>query len=250
MTEQPFFSIVIPTLNEETRLPQLLESLTMQTCKDFEVIVVDSGSQDKTREKALEFKDKLPKFYFLEGKFKRVAAARNGGAHIICAAWLIFLDADVVVPSDFISKIKDIIMRKKPDLMTAWNSTQDKGISGKLMLFLISLGIFLAHKIRSFANGPCIIIKKDLFDKIKGFNEAIIVGEDLDLADRATKAGGRYHFLLRPLVYVSTRRYEKEGFFLSFYKALVGGLHTIFIGPVNKSLYEYEMGGQYFDKKV
>lgn len=248
MTSNNLFSVIIPTLNEEIRLPALLSSLANQTDKDFEVIVADSGSKDKTREKAFEFKDKLPKFCFLEGQFKRVAAARNGGARLAHAAWLIFLDADVIVPPDFVLKIRKIINEKNPDVMTAWNATQDKGTSGRLMLFLISLGIFLVHKIRSFANGPCIIIKKELFDKIKGFNEAIIVGEDLDLTDRATKFGGKYRFLLSPVVYVSSRRYEKEGFFLSFYKGLVGALHTIFIGPVKKPLYKYEMGGQYFDK--
>jgi glycosyltransferase involved in cell wall biosynthesis len=252
MSDKPFFSIIIPALNEEKHLPLLLQALQSQTEKDFEVIVVDGGSTDKTEEKAHAFEGKFSKFTYHKEKLKSVGMSRNAGAKLAAADWLIFFDADVVINPDFLEKINKVISDWKPDVMTAWNSTKDKGIAGKMMLFLISFGIFLVHKIRAFANGPCIIIKKSLFGQIHGFNEKIIVGEDLDLTDRATKAGGKYEFLINPKAYVSTRRYEKEGFFVSLYKALRGGLHTLLIGPVYKSLYEYKMGGQYFkeDNKI
>ena len=243
-----FFSIIIPALNEEKRLPLLLDSLLKQTAQDFEVIVVDGGSTDKTEEKAKSYVNNFSDFTYLKEKLKNVAMSRNFGTRRAKADWLIFFDADVVVDPDFLEKIGAIIAKWKSDVMTAWNSTKDEGWKGKLMLFLISAGIFLIHKIRAIANGPCIIIKKELFKKINGFNEKIIVGEDLDLTDRAAKAGGKYDFLINPKVYVSTRRYEKEGIMTSFYKAFSGALYTLFIGPIKKPLYEYKMGGQYFNE--
>jgi len=61
MTKEPFFSIIIPCLNEEKSLPLLLKDLAGQTLQDFEVIVVDGQSQDKTVVKAEE----LESYYLL-----------------------------------------------------------------------------------------------------------------------------------------------------------------------------------------
>ena len=56
---KPFFSIVIPTLNEEDYLPNLLGDLTKQTKKDFEVIIADGYSKDETKQVVKAFKKKL-----------------------------------------------------------------------------------------------------------------------------------------------------------------------------------------------
>jgi len=55
---KPFFSIVIPTLNEEKYLPNLLNDLTKQKEKDFEIIVVDGKSEDRTIDIAIKYKKK------------------------------------------------------------------------------------------------------------------------------------------------------------------------------------------------
>ncbi len=57
-----FFSIIIPTLNEEKLIPRLLRNLSIQKEKNFEVIVVDAFSKDKTKNKVLEFKNNFPLF--------------------------------------------------------------------------------------------------------------------------------------------------------------------------------------------
>ncbi len=69
---KPLFSIVIPTLNEEDSIPHLLQSLVEQTNKDFEVIVSDSGSTDYTKEKAINFNEKIPNFIFIRNKCKKL----------------------------------------------------------------------------------------------------------------------------------------------------------------------------------
>ena len=58
-TPQPFFSVVIPTLNEEKYLPRLLENLSKQTFSEFEVTVVDGSSEDETVKEAKKWQKKL-----------------------------------------------------------------------------------------------------------------------------------------------------------------------------------------------
>ena len=92
---KPYFSIIIPTLNEEIHLPVLLESLSAQTFRGFEVIVSDSNSEDATRENALSFSNKVPKLLVITKSERNVGVARNNGAKIAAGDYLIFLDADV-----------------------------------------------------------------------------------------------------------------------------------------------------------
>ena len=74
-----FFSVVIPTLNEELFLPNLLEDFKKQKVKNFEIIVVDAKSKDKTRKIVKSFKQSLKIKLFLSNK-KNVAYQKNLGA--------------------------------------------------------------------------------------------------------------------------------------------------------------------------
>ena len=84
-------SIVIPTFNEEKFLPHLLKSLKEQTFKDFEIIVADNNSTDATRSVAINVGAKVVK-----GGLP--ARGRNNGAKVARGEWLLFLDADVILP--------------------------------------------------------------------------------------------------------------------------------------------------------
>lgn len=99
-----FFSIIIPTLNEEKNLPLLLSSIKKQDYeKNFEVIISDSFSTDKTMAIAKQFLKKLNlKFY--QKKFLNVSQARNYGAKKAIGDFLIFFDADVEIEKIFYLK--------------------------------------------------------------------------------------------------------------------------------------------------
>lgn len=242
----PFFSIIIPALNEEKYLPLLLNSLAKQQDPDFEVIVVDGGSTDQTAREAKKFESSFSRFLYHKEALKNVSSSRNIGARLAKAQWLLFLDADVMVEPNFTRETKTYIMRKKPNFVTFLIKTKDQVWSGKIMCFLINFGIFFFQKISSLANGTCIGVRKSVFNEARGFNENAVVAEDIDFSRRATRLCGRYSFLFSPAVYVSSRRYQKEGFWMSLYKALKGTLYVLLIGPVTKPLYEYKMGGHNF----
>ena len=242
------FSIIIPTLNEEKNLPFLLDSITKQTYKNFKVIVVDSFSVDKTKFIVESFNKKLPNLKFVQKNFKNVSQARNFGASLSKNEFLIFFDADVKIEKIFLEKINKKINQYNLDALTVWNRAEN-GWKNKLIFSLLNLSMSLFQKIKPAANGPCIIVKKSIFNKINGFDEEIIFGEDFDLIQRLAKIKAKFAVFSKPILYVSTRRFEKEGIIKSLYKSIKAILYQLFFGPIKKPIFEYKMGGNYYENK-
>src|SRR5262249_39882767 len=96
-TNKPFFSIIIPTYNRDKKLLRALQSLNRQSFLNFEVLVCDDGSTDKTRELVDQFK-KEKRFrdlhYFFEQNWGGPARPRNIGLRHSSAEWICFLDSD------------------------------------------------------------------------------------------------------------------------------------------------------------
>jgi glycosyltransferase involved in cell wall biosynthesis len=243
----PFFSVVIPTRNEEANIGKLLSSLAEQSFLDFEIIVSDSHSKDKTAEIVSSFEQKVPKLTFIDGKASNVAQARNNGARAALGNWLIFLDADVYVEKHYLKQMQKHILVDKPDMATSWNRPAGDSRRGAFMMALMNAAMTLVQGIKPGASGTCILMKKTLFEKIGGFDETIFFGEDTELTFRAAKkAHGIFRVYPTPKLYVSTRRFDKEGLLVSYYKSLYALFHLLFLGPVRKKIFEYEMGGQYY----
>lgn len=236
-------------MNEEKNLPVLLTSLKKQTLRDFEVIVSDSGSTDTTPAKAHMYEHSIPFFHFFTHKSKNVSAARNYGANLAKGEFLVFFDADVEVEDRFFEEIKKYIDTQSLDALTVWNRPKTNSLTGKFILSVMNLNMSLFAHIKPAANGPCIIIKKELFEKIKGFDDSIVFGEDFNLIQKAHELGAKFEVFKTPILYVSARRFEKEGLFLSLYKSLKAIAHQLFIGPIRKPIFQYEMGGQYYEDK-
>jgi len=112
MPNQPYFSIIIPTLNEQKFLPNLLSNLTKQTNQDFEVFVVDAKSKDKTIENALEFVNKLPSLTIIKSSQKNVSHQRNIGAKKAQGKIILFIDADTGLPKYYLDGLKYQINKK------------------------------------------------------------------------------------------------------------------------------------------
>jgi glycosyltransferase involved in cell wall biosynthesis len=125
ITNKPFFSVIIPALNEEKYLPLLLADLTKQTISDFEVIVIDGVSKDKTVEKAKLFKNKLPSLTILTSSVRNVSVQRNMGAQKALGKYLLFNDADNRLPEYFLEGIKYQLHVKPLDLFTGWFTRLD-----------------------------------------------------------------------------------------------------------------------------
>lgn len=244
------FSIIIPTLNEEKFLPLLLDSLVAQSQKNFEVIVVDGKSKDKTIEGAYRYHRLLPSLTVIEGDKRRVSAQRNKGVDSAIGQWLIFLDADTIVFPYFIERIHTYISTHNPSIFTSWFSpdldTQTDALNTLFVNIYIE-GSILVH--RPISPGAMTVIRQDIFHKIGGFNESITFGEDFDLTRKAVRHGYKFSILRETLHIYSLRRVRREGklkFLQTYVKATIFAL-------INKnglqSMHGYSMGGHLYSTK-
>jgi glycosyltransferase involved in cell wall biosynthesis len=92
MTDTPFFSVVIPTYNRASLLVKSVNSVLAQTCADFELIIVDDGSTDNTREVVMSFSDSRIHYYYKENEERNLA--RNFGIEKARGKYVCFLDSD------------------------------------------------------------------------------------------------------------------------------------------------------------
>ncbi len=144
---QIFFSIVIPTLNEEKYLPLLLKDLQQQTFCDFEVIHVDAHSTDATMKKAKLFDKKLSIKHY-QNPQPNVSQQRNLGASKSTGKWIIFADADDRFPNNYLEGIVQQL-KKHPevDVFTTWFNTKQKNLTDSIILSIMNLGIDLYQSI-------------------------------------------------------------------------------------------------------
>ena len=224
-------SIIIPTFNEEKYLPQLLASIKRQTLP-CETIVADANSSDQTLEIAKRFGCKIA----LGGNQAR---GRNQGAIAASGDILLFIDADTILPDNFLSQTIDQFQKGGLDLATCNAHPLSRHPFDLLIYQLANLIIFVFQKLRPFAQGFCIFAKKSLHQQIGGFDEGITFGEDSEYVLRAAKAG-RFGVLAAEIL-VSSRRFEKEGHLKLLFKYLALNLRRMLRGEIREPI-DYKYG--------
>lgn len=227
-------SIIIPTLNEAKLLPHLLEDLTHQTYGDMEIIVADAGSADNTVSIAQQFgaivtPGGLP------------AAGRNAGARIAAGEFLVFLDADVRVPADFLQNAMHEIEDRFLDLATCEFRPLSAEPLDKFLHNFVNTAIKVYQFMDPHAPGFCILVSRRLFRRIGGFDETLHLAEDHNFVRRAS--------VFRPLrvlestaIEVSIRRLSKEGRMRLTSKYLQVELLRLFGGEIRDDAITYEFG--------
>jgi len=239
MKYKPLVSIIIPALNEEKYISKLLGSLAKQTYKNFEIIVADAGSTDKTVEIARHFGALIV-------KGGMPARGRNNGAKAGKGDYFIFLDADVIVDSNFIEKAIKEFDKNFYDMAT-FILEPITSLRLDELLFKLSTSLILAsQRIYPHAPGSGIMCTKRIFYKINGFNEKLYLCEDHDFVNRGIKWGS-FGVLKNLKIKISVRRLEKEGRVNLFKKYLLVELYRVFKGEIDKNIFEYEFGK--FDHK-
>jgi glycosyltransferase involved in cell wall biosynthesis len=204
------FSFIIPTLNEERYIEACLKSIRKQTKKNYEIILVDSYSKDRTIAIAKRYRTKL-----LFEKRRGPAVARNKGAEKAKGDVFIFCDADVRFQKEFLEKIEKEFSRGiggaifNLKVYDSRNSLEKMGYSGanNIAKFLNRLGIAITA-------GSCLACRSDIFRIVKGYNPAFLTNEDHDLAKKINKIK-RFEFFSDITVLTSSRRVKRLGFFRS-----------------------------------
>ena len=213
------YSVIVPVYNRPTEVDELLGSLCKQTLKDFEVIVVEDGSTEKSDTVCDQYKDRLDlKYYYKENTGP--GPSRNYGAERSNGEYLIILDSDVIVPDNYLENIQKELDREPcdafggPDRAHESFSPIQKAINYAMTSFFTTGGIRGGKKKmdkfypRSFNMG----IYKNVFKRVGGFDN-IRYGEDIDLSTRLFEAG--YLCRLFPDAFVYHKRRVK---FSSFFR--------------------------------
>ena len=114
----PYFSILIPACNMEGKMDECISSLKAQTFDDFEAIMVDDGSKDKTYEMLLGFSKEDPRFKALShGVNKSLLAARYTAMEKAVGRYILFLDSDDYIEKDTLFSLKESLDKEPVDIL-------------------------------------------------------------------------------------------------------------------------------------
>ena len=201
-------SIIIPTLNEEKYVGKLLDCLTKQTYKDFEVIVVDGVSDDRTKKIVKDYKDRL-NLKLINSEKRNVSYQRNLGSDRSGFHILLFLDADVSFDDNFLEKSLNYINNKNIDIASVRFTPTSKDFPEIFFFNLINVFFSVFQYIKPSYIGAGLFIKKKIFVSSGKFNEKLTFAEDLEFIRRAHKL--KKFRILPYYVIFSTRRFDKLG---------------------------------------
>lgn len=214
----PYFSVIIPVYNRPDEVRELLESLSKQTLKDFEVLLIEDGSVNRCDTVAQEFDKNLNICYFYKENSGR-SLTRNYGMERASGEYLIFFDSDCIIPERYFEIVKARLEEDYvdcfggPDAAHSSFSNLQKAISYSMTSFFTTGGIRGGKKgmekftPRTFNMG----FSKEVYKRVGGFKD--MFGEDIDLSLRIQKAG--FHTVLIRDAFVYHKRRVS---FRSFYR--------------------------------
>lgn len=250
--EIPYFSFVIPTLNEELFLPKLLQSLSKQKADNFEVIIIDGFSEDRTKSAAQEYAKKMP-ITFMQHKARNVSIQKNFGANLAKGKYIIFLDADNMLPPLYTKKAESIIEKKKGLVFNPYYQLYEKKEFQEMQLVVPLWNRFVElsqNTAKPFSIGAGMIWERNFYLLIGGFDEKAPFAEDHELIRAAHAWGVKAKTLPNLYMIVSIRRMKKEGRLPLYYKYITAHWHLLFKEKIDKAMFTYEMGGKGYDKLI
>lgn len=191
------YSVIVPVFNRPDEVSELLDSLTHQTVTDFEVVIVEDGSQVPCKGVCEAYADRLNLHYYTKTN-SGPGQSRNYGASVAQGEYLLILDSDVVLPEGYLKAIDDELNREPADAFGGPDCAHEsftpvqKAISYSMTSFFTTGGIRGGKKKldkfypRSFNMG----IRSDVYHALGGFSK-MRFGEDIDFSIRIFKAGYR-----------------------------------------------------------
>ena len=215
----PYFSIIIPVYNRPDEVNDLLESLSKQTYKDFEVIVEDGSTVCADAVKRYASIVDIH-YYYKENEGRSIA--RNYGLERAVGSYFIFFDSDCVIPEGYFEALNAVLNRHYTDCFGGPDAAHDsfsdvqKAINYSMTSFLTTGGI-RGGKVqlekftpRTFNMG----FSREVYDRVGGFRE--MFSEDIDMSTRIRQAGFDISLIRDAFVY-HKRRISMRLFFRQIY---------------------------------
>lgn len=214
-----FFSIIIPLYNRPDEIKELLHSLLSQTYQDFEVIIVEDGSTRPAKHIIERYADRLDvKYFFKENEGQGMA--RNYGFERAKGDFFIVFDSDILVPADYLQKVKDAIARNGWDAFGGPDAAHEsftpiqKAISYSMTSPFTTGGIRGNKKHvgqfhpRSFNMG----VSREVYEKTGGYKLSRR-SEDIEFSIRMIQSGFKVGLIPEAFVY-----HKRRTSFSQFYK--------------------------------
>lgn len=196
-------SVIIPALNEERHIGRLLSDIERQSRRPEEVLVVDAGSSDGT----VAIVEDFPAAVLLHGE-PPVARGRTLGGMNTTGDVLIFLDADVRLPPDFLELFVAEFGRRRLDVACPLYKPHDSTPTIRAIHAFWNAVLKGAERLRPSGAGHCIAVRGDLFRESSGFDHRFKF-DDIELIRRLSR--GRAFGIVGEKVFVSDRRYREDG---------------------------------------
>ena len=235
------YSIIVPVFNRPDEVDELLQSLVGQTLKDFEVVIVEDGSEKPCKDVCDKYAGKIDLKYFMK-KNSGPGQSRNYGAERANGEYLIVLDSDVVLPEGYLKAVDDELRREPADAFGGPDCAHDsftetqKAISYSMTSFFTTGGIRGGKKKldkfypRSFNMG----IRRDVYMRLGGFSK-MRFGEDIDFSIRIFKAGCKCRLFPEAWVW-HKRRTDMRKFFRQVYNSGIARVNLYKIYPESLKL--------------
>lgn len=233
-------SIIIPCLNEEKFLPNLIFDLKNQTLKPYEIIVMDAGSTDKTLDLVKE--DDLVKIIKTK---PNIGAQRKKGGELASGEMLFFFDSDVRLVASFLEKSINKIQKRKisiasfvyvPYALDSNGSMKNSTFGISMIYFFIDSLMFLFQFLSPSGAGSGIFVKKELFEKTGGFRDDLKF-DDIEFIRRAAKFGKFRQ--IRNILLVSDRRFVRYGLLKTAFSYVVLSIFFLFNAFKASEIVEY-----------
>lgn len=189
----PFFTVIIPLYNKEKYIENAIKSILNQTFRDFELLIINDCSTDKSVEIATEFLSENVKIIHHE-KNSGLAATRNTGIKKATSNYVTFLDADDLWKPHFLEKIYNLVQNFPEARIFAtnyeeiWGKTIKIPHNGSESLsenFTGYVNFFKINLKQGIYNHGSVCLHKEVYEKVGFYNENIQLSQDLDFNIRA-----------------------------------------------------------------
>jgi glycosyltransferase involved in cell wall biosynthesis len=217
-------SFIIPVYNRPGETRELLQSLAKQTDRDFEVVVVEDGSSERSEALVEQFRDQLHIQYFYKEN-SGPGPSRNYGSKKAAGDYLVFLDSDCILPEQYVQVLREALEQNFTDAFGGPDRAHEdftnfqKAVSFSMTSFLTTGGIRGGKNRmgkffpRSFNMG----LSKEVFASTGGFS-SIRFGEDVDLSIRIQEKGFSTQLIRDAYVY-HKRRTNLRQFYKQVYNS-------------------------------
>jgi glycosyltransferase involved in cell wall biosynthesis len=202
--------IVIPAYKEEDWLPDLLDCFLSQNLADVQIYVSYSTDENGEAVTAIRHRYRsIQNLTILQTPPTGVSFARNRAANVGEGEWILFLDADVLLPDFFLAELRRTIQLSSSDALgfgfyaDSFRASMRAGT--RISYWYIRL---LALLRRPVLPGFAILVRRNAFEKVGGFRDGLAMGEDYAFTEDLRRHGFSVALCSYPWILISVRRFE------------------------------------------